>query len=384
MIFQLLVLLQLCLVTFQNDVNVTVNPSDVTLQLGDSDVVNITSVIVLKHPADVYPTSNLPWVANVTEYVVILDANKSHSSATLHINTYHAGECIIDFNTTSKELGDVSEVFLKLEVVHVVWLNIVIDVVGWLYFVAWSTSFYPQVVLNFRRKCVIGLNFDFLAYNLTGFLAYGMYNIGMYWIPEVWDEYKEGHPRGVNPVQINDVVFTLHAIFITAFTIMQAFIYESGTQKVSKICIAILCGSWTFAIITLIIAAASHGDIISWLNYLLYLSYIKLGVTLIKYIPQAYMNYQRKSTEGWSIGNILLDMTGGTLSLVQMFLISYNYNDWKSIFGDPTKFGLGVFSICFDILFIVQHYILYRGNRPINGEKNKLINNKGKKIYASL
>ena len=35
-------------------------------------------------------------------------------------------------------------------------------------------------------------------------------------------------------------------------------------------------------------------------------------------------------------------------------------DDWSSIFGDPTKFGLGAFSIMFDIVFIVQHYCLYR------------------------
>ena len=35
-------------------------------------------------------------------------------------------------------------------------------------------------------------------------------------------------------------------------------------------------------------------------------------------------------------------------------------DDWKSIFGDPTKFGLGAFSIAFDLLFMFQHYVLYR------------------------
>ena len=74
------------------------------------------------------------------------------------------------------------------------------------------------------------------------------------------------------------------------------------------------------------------------------------------------MNYKRKSTEGWSIGNILLDFTGGILSVLQMFFLSINYNDWSSIFGSPTKFGLGLFSVLFDILFIVQHYVLYRKN----------------------
>ena len=43
-------------------------------------------------------------------------------------------------------------------------------------------------------------------------------------------------------------------------------------------------------------------------------------------------------------------------------------DDWSSIFGDPTKFGLGFFSILFDVLFIVQHYILYRGNTPDSEE----------------
>lgn len=56
------------------------------------------------------------------------------------------------------------------------------------------------------------------------------------------------------------------------------------------------------------------------------------------------MNYQRKSTIGWSIGNIFLDFVGGTLSMAQMLVNSYNYNDWESIFGDVTKFGLGLFS----------------------------------------
>ena len=41
-------------------------------------------------------------------------------------------------------------------------------------------------------------------------------------------EYFETNPRGVNPVQLNDVIFALHAAFITAVTIAQTFIYEVG------------------------------------------------------------------------------------------------------------------------------------------------------------
>lgn len=34
------------------------------------------------------------------------------------------------------------------------------------------------------------------------------------------------HPRGINPVQLNDVIFTLHAVFVTIITIIQCFIYD--------------------------------------------------------------------------------------------------------------------------------------------------------------
>lgn len=36
------------------------------------------------------------------------------------------------------------------------------------------------------------------------------------------------------------------------------------------------------------------------------------------------MNFRRKSTVGWSIGNVLLDFSGGVLSILQMILQSYN------------------------------------------------------------
>lgn len=87
------------------------------------------------------------------------------------------------------------------------------------------------------------------------------------------------------------------------------------------------------------------------------------------------MNYKRKSTEGWSIGNILLDMTGGVLSVLQMFLLAGNYNDWSSIFGSPTKFGLGFFSILFDLLFMVQHYVLYRTSNQRAARPEVNVNN---------
>jgi hypothetical protein len=35
--------------------------------------------------------------------------------------------------------------------------------------------------------------------------------------------------------------------------------------------------------------------------------------------------------------------------------------DWSGIAGDPVKFGLGLVSMVFDVAFMVQHYVLFRG-----------------------
>jgi cystinosin len=87
---------------------------------------------------------------------------------------------------------------------------------------------------------------------------------------------------------------------------------------------------------------------------------VKLLVTFTKYVPQAWVNYKRKSTQGWHIGQILLDVAGGVLSLMQLFIDSSFQDDWSGITGNPIKLLLSNISILFDILFMVQHYFLYK------------------------
>ncbi|XP_050018791.1 cystinosin isoform X3 [Alexandromys fortis] len=214
-----------------------------------------------------------------------------------------------------------------------------------------------EVIQNWRRKSVIGLSFDFLALNLTGFVAYSVFNIGLLWVPYIQEQFLLKYPNGVNPVDSNDAFFSLHAVVLTLIVILQCCLYERGNQHVSWPSIGFLVLAWLFVLVTMIVAAVG---VTTWLQFLFCFSYIKLAVTLIKYFPQAYMNFYYKSTEGWSIGGVLLDFTGGSFSLLQMFLQSYNNDQWTLIFGDPTKFGLGVFTIFFDVVFFIQHFCLYR------------------------
>src|SRR3989338_3661272 len=119
-----------------------------------------------------------------------------------------------------------------MEGLHSQALNIIINILGWTYFLAWSLSFYPQVYDNWKRKSVMGLHFDFLNLNFLGYVSYSIYNTTLFFDAQVQAEFlwKFGPPIPVLP---SDVFFALHGLCLTAVTIVQCFVYERGDQKVS-------------------------------------------------------------------------------------------------------------------------------------------------------
>jgi len=233
------------------------------------------------------------------------------------------------------------------------------SLLGWIYVLFWNLSFYPQVIHNFRRHSVLGMHFDYLAFNMVGHTCYMVYNVGLYSVTSVKEEYQRRHPFGANPIAINDIFFPVHAVILCLIAIVQCFCYERGTQKISTTC-RILVGCFLLLILDRLYLAIF--GTVSWLDWLYFLSMVKIGITLLKYIPQAHFNYQRQSTRGWTIGTVLLDLLGGTFSLAQMFINAWNHDDWTSLYGNIAKLGLGGFSIFFDMIFVIQHFLLYRNN----------------------
>lgn len=74
---------------------------------------------------------------------------------------------------------------MKVTVVNAKWVEVLSTVIGWVYFAAWSISFYPQVILNWQRKSVVGLSFDFTVLNFVGHTSYAVYNCFYYWDPSI-------------------------------------------------------------------------------------------------------------------------------------------------------------------------------------------------------
>lgn len=232
---------------------------------------------------------------------------------------------------------------------------------GWIAFLSWSASFYPQIILNYQRKSVIGFNFDFLVFNLTKHSSYLIFNASMFFSSVVQNQYRGVHGETeLIPVSASDVAFSIHAVLLTAFTGFQIIMYEKGSQSVSLTCKVISSLVWTFALICFLVALPTG----SWLWLVNIFNGIQLLMTTIKYIPQAYFNYSRESTEGWSIHNILLDVTGGVLSFLQMGLQSLDQYSIENFGGNIGKLGLSLETIAFDLLFIIQHFFLYPKNLP--------------------
>jgi cystinosin len=275
-------------------------------------------------------------------------------------------------------------------------LQILSWIFGWVYFLCWSSSFYPQAILNIRRKSTSGTTIDFPSINVLGFLAYFVSNAAFLFSSRIRREYALRN-HGLTPtVQINDLAFAGHAAVMTSITLSQ---YLSpriwGFEKRGRLEHGVRLSSWIRGIIVgsvfgvgivALIVAAKHDEDPktgwAWIDVVsrsaknicrsyadrnalqIYaVSYVKLFITLVKYMPQVITNYRNHSTWGWSIWQILLDFVGGILSIAQLLIDSYLQGDWSGITGNPVKLALGNASIFFDIIFMIQHYCLYRGNK---------------------
>lgn len=110
------------------------------------------------------------------------------------------------------------------------WLYVLADIIGWTYFFCWSLSFYPQALLNYRRKRVdgatnqdvfgtianfsrAGLSLDFVTLNSLAFACYSIYNLNFFWNDRIREEYRQRHDGKNNSVMLNDVAFAVHVSY---------------------------------------------------------------------------------------------------------------------------------------------------------------------------
>lgn len=271
------------------------------------------------------------------------------------------------------------------ETIRYGWVEPLSSTIGYTYTISWCLGPFPQLKLNSMRKNTTGLSIDGYMLNAFACLCYSIYSLAMYYNSTVQTLYEERHGGERNRVDGNDVVFAVYAFVMNTALVCQITYYgyenkkqqeklndgaSRGWHETSQINTGIIptkstqvlllstfTGSIIYAMCIVIYTSYNLQNksfyalsrYLNWLDFCYYLSSIKIIMVLLKYIPQALLNYQRKSTKGFSIFQTFLDVNGGILSMVQLILDSWNAGDWSGIVGDWAKFLLGFISVFFDV-----------------------------------
>mmetsp|Transcript_2382 Transcript_2382/g.3464 ORF Transcript_2382/g.3464 Transcript_2382/m.3464 type:complete len:308 (-) Transcript_2382:2970-3893(-) len=243
---------------------------------------------------------------------------------------------------------------------------------GWIYFGCWSLTYYPQIYKNFKRKSVAGLSIDYLAYSTLGHLYYLLYNITIMLNKAIRTEIYE-YTNAIPQIKINDVVFSIHAAFLCVLMCYQALLYGSDL-KISKICIASLCIGFLF-VFALGYAAENNLYQMNWGKWTLILGKLKIVSASIKYIPQIYLIFSSKNSNGLSFGSIAFDFSGGFFSILQMLMEAIALNDFKEISNTlklkqlSPKLSLGMISIIANSILYYQYRTYFKTNEKNMDDK---------------
>lgn len=98
------------------------------------------------------------------------------------------------------------------------------SIIGWTYMLCWTASFYPQVLLNIRRRTTVGFSIDFALLNILGMTSYAVHNLALFFSPVVRAQYAHRYPRNPNPtVQPNDIAYAVHGAIITILIYSQFY-----------------------------------------------------------------------------------------------------------------------------------------------------------------
>uniref|UniRef100_A0A0R3RLX3 Cystinosin homolog n=1 Tax=Elaeophora elaphi TaxID=1147741 RepID=A0A0R3RLX3_9BILA len=276
-------------------ISIHVQPQEVAVAVGEDKTIEFYTLNNLPSPVDI--TLMRSDLFDATPHIFQLD-NQTRSAniviTGLQITSHSVLE-IEECNLTNPigecPFNNIESAFVTVKVIHSKLLSIGVVLTGWIYFFAWSISFYPQIILNFTRKSVVGLNFDFLLLNIIGFICYAVYNVLMYFDPYIQEIYEHNHPHSLIPVLFNDVVFATHALLACLITAFQCFLYERGDQRISYTCWGLATVFGLFAGVMLMLTIMG---IMNALHHIMGLSYIKMAVTMCKYFPQVKACYEKK------------------------------------------------------------------------------------------
>jgi cystinosin len=178
-----------------------------------------------------------------------------------------------------------------------------------------------------------GLSPDFVWINPIGHLALGLWSFGAYFSSSARRQYAQRHDGAEPQVTKSDLAFSAHAVFFATVTLAQVLYYNhrqtrhshsadagsetarlldtdtskevdgaepTGPSVLTKVS---LTGVILGAIVGIMMVWAGYVEMLDWLYYV---SAVKLGISVVKYVPQVTLNYRLKSVEGFAVSVVVL------------------------------------------------------------------------------
>jgi cystinosin len=132
-------------------------------------------------------------------------------------------------------------------------------------FLCWSISFYPQPLLNWRRRSTHGLAIEYPLMNLLGFTSYTISTGAFFFSPLIKSQYAYRHPDSPETtVRFNDFAFAAHALVLCVITYSQFLpklwgFDESARQRPNRVVLGVFWGS-ILGVLVLILLVRIRGD----------------------------------------------------------------------------------------------------------------------------
>ena len=268
---------------------------------------------------------------------------------------------------------------------------------GYIYFLSWTISNWPQLLLNYRHKSTEGLSPDYVTVNCIGFVCYAVFNSVFYWNPAIQNAYADDHDGADVDIKSEDVFLALQTTVLVLSLAVQIIYYNvaprrSGsstfsfrllpTVKFNPYFFYVIMGTLSFILGYFWLVLISGGEFhrrksgstyLNWTDFIYTLSYVKLFSTLTKYVPQILLNRKRRSTSGFNIWTVVFDCLGGVFSFLQVTVDSISLRSFEPIRIHNVKLLVGMATVIKNIILMMQHYIWYKSPQTFDDGDNLLI-----------
>eukprot|EP00560_Eucampia_antarctica_P008269 CAMPEP_0197824246 /NCGR_PEP_ID=MMETSP1437-20131217/1520_1 /TAXON_ID=49252 ORGANISM="Eucampia antarctica, Strain CCMP1452" /NCGR_SAMPLE_ID=MMETSP1437 /ASSEMBLY_ACC=CAM_ASM_001096 /LENGTH=258 /DNA_ID=CAMNT_0043423793 /DNA_START=60 /DNA_END=833 /DNA_ORIENTATION=+ len=120
--------------------------------------------------------------------------------------------------------------------------RLVSSIIGYSSFVCWSVSFYPQIIINYQLKSVVGLSIDAQVFAWLNYLCYAMLSSALVWNQDMKDNSKNMNGPDINTsIRSKELVNSIQSLLFTTILICQIIQYRGpNVNTVSVVTIGLV------------------------------------------------------------------------------------------------------------------------------------------------